>query len=150
MGETKLFLPFFLVKSMNIKNTKNIADNCFVCGSNNPSGLRIKFSLDGEICRAEFTPNERHQGYDNILHGGILFSILDDVMANCLFLNGIKCYSARSEIRYRSPVEIFTPLRFEGFVEKKKKSFVFLRGLGIRMKDEKLIAESKSTFIRNN
>jgi len=132
---------------MNVQNTTEMADNCFVCGSNNSFGLRIKFTLDGKVCRSEFTPDERHQGYDNILHGGILFSILDDVMANCLFLNGVKCYSARSEIRYRSPVEISTPLRFEGFVENKKKSFVFLRGMGFRIKDEKLIAEARSTFI---
>tara|TARA_A100001037_G_scaffold304613_1_gene341965 strand:- start:2709 stop:3116 length:408 start_codon:yes stop_codon:yes gene_type:complete len=135
---------------MNSDDTRGIADNCFVCGSKNTFGLRIKFRLDGEICRAEFTPNERHQGYDNILHGGVLFSILDDVMANCLFLNGVKCYSARSEIRYRSPVEIFTPLRFEGFVEKTKKSFVFLRGLGFKIKDDQLIAEVKSTFVKKS
>ena len=58
-------------------------------------------------------------------------------MANCLFLKGIKCYSARSEIRYRSPVQINTPLRFEGFVENSRKSFVFLRGLGFTIKDDK-------------
>ena len=143
-----MFLPFFLVKNMNSNHIRGIADNCFVCGSENTFGLRIKFRLDGKICRAEFTPDERHQGYDNILHGGVLFSILDDVMANCLFLNGIKCYSARSEIRYRSPVQINTPLRFEGFVENSRKSFVFLRGLGFTIKDDKLIAEVKSTFIK--
>ena len=143
-----MFLPFFLVENMNFDNTRKIAENCFVCGSKNLFGLRIKFRLDGAICRAEFTPDERHQGYDNILHGGILFSILDDVMANCLFLKGIKCYYARSEIRYRSPVQINTPLRFEGFVENSRKSFVFLRGLGFTIKDDKLIAEVKSTFIK--
>ena len=150
MGETINVSPFFFGKNMNSDDTRGIADNCFVCGSKNTFGLRIKFRLDGEICRTEFTPDERHQGYDNILHGGVLFSILDDVMANCLFLNGVKCYSARSEIRYRSPVEIFTPLRFEGFVEKTKKSFVFLRGLGFKIKDDQLIAEVKSTFVKKS
>ena len=62
-----MFLPFFLVENMNFDNTRKIAENCFVCGSKNLFGLRIKFRLDGAICRAEFTPDERHQGYDNIL-----------------------------------------------------------------------------------
>ena len=92
-----MFLPFFLVKNMNSNHIRGIADNCFVCGSENTFGLRIKLRLDGKICRAEFTPDERHQGYDNILHGGILFSILDDVMANCLFLKGIKCSKSSSQ-----------------------------------------------------
>ena len=61
-------------------------NNCFVCGPSNPIGLRIKFRIDGDVCRGEFKPGEHHVGYNNITHGGIIFSLLDDVMANWLFL----------------------------------------------------------------
>ena len=32
------------------------APMCFACGQDNPIGLKIRFSMDGDVCRAEFTP----------------------------------------------------------------------------------------------
>jgi len=123
------------------------ADGCFVCGPANPIGLRIAFRLEGEVCRAEFTPGDHHQGYDGVTHGGILFSILDDVMANCLFLKGMRAYSARSEIRYRDPVPVGTPLRLEGRVQRAKGRFVVLEGRVLRAGDGATVAEAESTFV---
>ena len=59
-----------------------LANNCFVCGAENPIGLKVKFSIVNEVCIGSFTPQMQHTGYDNLTHGGILFSLLDDVMAN--------------------------------------------------------------------
>ena len=56
------------------------ANNCFVCGPTNPVGLQIDFRMDGDVCRAAFTPGENHVGWENMLHGGIMYSALDDVM----------------------------------------------------------------------
>ena len=40
------------------------ANNCFVCGPDNPIGLKIKFTIDDdEVCRGRFTPKENHVGY---------------------------------------------------------------------------------------
>lgn len=122
------------------------ADGCFVCGPENPIGLKIAFRLDGDVCRAEFTPQSVHQGYDGVTHGGIVFSVLDDVMANWLFLQGIRAYSARSEIRYRDPLPVGTPLLIEGRLKKKKGRFVVLEGKAIRAEDGRAVAEAESTF----
>ena len=122
------------------------ADGCFVCGPANPIGLKITFRLDGDVCRAEFTPQSVHQGYDGVTHGGIVFSVLDDVMANWLFLKGIRAYSARSEIRYRDPLPVGTPLLLEGRLKKKKGRFVVLEGKATRAEDGRAVAEAESTF----
>lgn len=122
------------------------ADGCFVCGPANPIGLKIAFRLDGGVCRAEFTPQSVHQGYDGVTHGGIVFSVLDDVMANWLFLQGIRAYSAKSEIRYRDPLPVGTPLLLEGRLKKKKGRFVVLEGKAIRAEDGRAVAEAESTF----
>ena len=122
------------------------ADGCFVCGPENPIGLKIAFRLDGDVCRAEFTPQSVHQGYDGVTHGGIVFSVLDDVMANWLFLQGIRAYSARSEIRYRDPLPVGTPLLIEGRLKKKKGRFVVLEGKAIRAEDGRAVAEAESTL----
>ncbi len=66
------------------------------------------------ICRAEFTPGPTHVGYSNMLHGGILYSLLDDVMANWSFLQGLRAHTARCEVRYRNAVPMGVSLRLEG------------------------------------
>ena len=78
------------------------ANNCFVCGPENPIGLKIDFYIDqDDICRAEFTPGESH-GVSDTTHGGIIFSLLDDVMANWLFLKDKPAQTAKCDLRYKN------------------------------------------------
>ncbi|TMJ13562.1 MAG: PaaI family thioesterase, partial [Bacillati bacterium ANGP1] len=42
---------------------------CFACGQDNPIGLRLRFTTEGDAVRAEFTPGVQYQGYDGVLHG---------------------------------------------------------------------------------
>ena len=73
---------------MTQERIRSDANHCFVCGPTNSQGLRIEFRLDGDVCRAAFVPGEYHVGWDQTVHGGIIFCALDDVMANWLFLQG--------------------------------------------------------------
>ena len=51
---------------------------CFLCGINNPIGLKLKFYTDGDDqCIAHFRPRPEHQGYPGQLHGGIISALLD-------------------------------------------------------------------------
>ena len=81
------------------QNVPENADMCFVCGIKNPIGLKIKFEATEDTCIGYFKANETHVGYDNTVHGGIIFSTLDDVMANMLYLNNIM--HSTNEIRYK-------------------------------------------------
>ncbi|MBT8115004.1 MAG: PaaI family thioesterase, partial [Arenicella sp.] len=57
------------------------ASMCFVCGRANPIGLHMHFyDNDEDTVSSTFTPDERYQGYPEIVHGGILASILDEVV----------------------------------------------------------------------
>ena len=57
---------------------ENIANSCFVSGPANSSGLKVKFRMQNLLCCAEFTPGPAQMGYDDVTHGGILFSLLYD------------------------------------------------------------------------
>ena len=57
-------------------------DLCFGCGEKNPCGLKLKFDWDGRTASSHFTPTELHQGWQGIIHGGILTSLLDEAMAS--------------------------------------------------------------------
>jgi acyl-coenzyme A thioesterase PaaI-like protein len=83
-----------------------VAEGCFACGQANPIGLRLRFEDDGDGIRAEFTPGAQYQGYDGILHGGIIAAALDDAMANLFHRLGRETVTARLEIRYRREAPI--------------------------------------------
>lgn len=123
------------------------ANQCFVCGPDNPLGLRLPFRMDGDVCRTEFTPGPFHCGYDRLVHGGIIYSALDDVMANWLFLQGIRGHTARCEVRYREPVELGDRLLLEGRLLRRKGRLAVLSGKAIRAADNTLVAEAEGTFM---
>jgi uncharacterized protein (TIGR00369 family) len=79
---------------------------CFVCGKHNPIGLHLEFDFKDNLTRTEFVPQPDHQGYDGVVHGGILASVLDDAMANCLWMRGITAVTAKMSLRYREPVAV--------------------------------------------
>ena len=68
-----------------MSNQIESAPMCFACGPENPIGLKIDFHVVGDECTAEFTPNENHVGFQNTVHGGIIYTALDDVTANILY-----------------------------------------------------------------
>jgi len=80
------------------------ARHCFVCGPDNPIGLKLRFFPAGEGIRAEFTPSELHVGYEGLIHGGILAALIDDALANVWFLRGQEAVTAKIEVRFRREV----------------------------------------------
>ena len=103
------------------------ATMCFACGRDNPIGLHIRFTLDESgRCSAEFTPDERHVGYRNTVHGGIIYAALDDVMANVLYLNNRKAHTARCEVRYRRALEVGETIALEGWITRERGRLVDL------------------------
>ncbi len=123
------------------------ANRCFVCGAGNPIGLRVRFRIETGVCRAEFTPDSRHAGYRGLTHGGIVFSLLDDVMANWLWLQGIKCFTAKADIRYRAELPIGASVCLEGRCLKRKGRLAQMAGKVIRQADDLIVAEATGSFI---
>lgn len=128
-------------------NIRADANQCFVCGSDNPLGLRLSFRMEGEYCRSEFTPGPFHCGYDRLVHGGIIYCALDDVMANWLFLCGERAHTARCEIRYREPVELGDTLQLEGRLVRRKGRLALMTGVARRANDGAVVAEAEGTFM---
>lgn len=122
------------------------ADNCFVCGPKNPIGLRIPFNFEDGVCRGEFVPNEHHAGFDGVAHGGIIFSVLDDVMANWLFLQKARGFTAKCEIRYHDPLPIGQKIAVECRLKRRKGRLVQLESRALR-DDDSLVAEAAASFM---
>lgn len=120
---------------------------CFACGPDNPVGLKIRFALEGDVCVAEFTPRPEHVGWEDTVHGGILYAALDDVTANVLYLNGRKAHTARAEIRYREAARVGETLLLKGWIDTEKGRLVRLRGEARRASDDALVADTLASFM---
>ena len=123
------------------------ATMCFACGPDNPIGLKIRFNCDGDRCRASFTPDRNHVGWENTVHGGIIYAALDDVTANVMYKQGQKAHTARCEIRYRQPLYVGETIELEGWVEKRRGRLVLLRGEARKAEDQSIVADSTATFM---
>lgn len=121
--------------------------NCFVCGQRNAQGMQISFRLEGDKCVAEYTPPEHFCGFDGITHGGILFSLLDDVMANWLYLQGESAYTGKCEIRYREPAATGVNYLLEGEQLSRKGRVASMAGRILHPDDRHVVAEAKATFM---
>jgi len=120
---------------------------CFACGQDNPIGLRLRFTVDGDSVRAEFTPGPQYQGYAGVLHGGIVAAVLDDAMANLFHLRGQESVTARLEIRFRreAPVgqRLVVTARLTG-----ERQRLFTAEAALTLPDGTPLAEAKGTFFR--
>ncbi len=120
---------------------------CFACGKDNPVGLKINFSFDGKYCTAEFTGGENHVGWQDTIHGGIVYSALDDVTANVIYLQGRKAHTAKCEIRYRQPLYVGETIKLIGWIEKEKGRLIILKGEARRKADDVLVADCEASFM---
>ena len=86
---------------------KELRDNqrCFVCGRDNPAGLGVDFEIDRErrSISAKFTPSDIYQGYEGIVHGGILSTLLDEAMAKLTVSLGIPAVTAEMTVTFKAP-----------------------------------------------
>ena len=124
------------------------ANRCFVCGPGNAHGLQLTFRLEDDVCLTEFTPLAHHCGYDGVTHGGLIFSVLDDVMANWLFLKGQRAYTAKCEIRYRDSLPVGTPVIAEGRCVRQRGRLTQLTGVMKRVDNGDIVAETDASFMQ--
>jgi uncharacterized protein (TIGR00369 family) len=128
-------------------STRRDAGRCFACGQANPIGLRLRFEDDGDGIRAEFTPGPQFQGYDGILHGGIVAAALDDAMANLFHRRGRETVTARLEIRYRREAPIGRRLIVTARTTAER-GRMFTAEATLALPDGTCLAEARGTLMR--
>ena len=78
---------------------------CFVCGQDNPRGLKIDYQCgdDGEVT-ATWTPSRELEGFRGIVHGGLVSTVLDEAMSKAVAAAGCEALTAELRVRFRRPV----------------------------------------------
>jgi acyl-coenzyme A thioesterase PaaI-like protein len=121
--------------------------NCFACSTTNPLSLGMELWLEGDRCHGRFTPAEEHCGWTGVTHGGLLFTALDEVMANWLWLQSLRGFTARCEVRYREPVPTGTPLELEAWKVDGRRRLVTLGAEARRADTGDVVAECEARFM---
>ncbi len=93
--------------------------NCFVCGEKNSGGLRLCFEINPErkTLKTTFVASPTYQGWDGLVHGGIISTLLDEAMAKLVYELGYEAVTASLEVRFKKPAPIFKPLLVHGEID---------------------------------
>ena len=121
--------------------------NCFVCGNKNEYGLKVDFFYDKGVSRAEYVAEEKFQGYKDILHGGIISALLDEVMIKAVIARGILVVTAEIQVKFIKPVRIGEKLFLEGRVTGEQKKIFTAEGTVSNSKGE-TVAAGKGRFFK--
>jgi len=79
--------------------------SCFVCGESNTIGLKLRFETDGRIVHTRFTPRPEHIGFKGVVHGGIVSTLLDEIMVwACAEQTKRFGYCAELTVRFLAPL----------------------------------------------
>ncbi len=121
---------------------------CFGCGDENPIGLHLQFSpTDGGVT-ATFVPEPAHQGFDNVIHGGIISSVLDEAMAWATTRAGVWAVTAEMAVRFKNPLAVGEAATVNARVTEQRGRIISTSAELTRDRDGTTIATATATFVR--
>ncbi len=101
---------------------------CFACGQLNTHGLHLVLHVAGDTCWTELSLRPDFQGWEGIAHGGIIATVLDEVMAWALASADAWGYTAKMSIEYRRPLPIGARIRGEGRIVERRRRLLTTSG----------------------
>lgn len=122
--------------------------NCLGCGTGNPRGFGLRFTLSDGGVGASFATGKELEGPEGFVHGGAIALLIDEAAAVLVSSRSeAKLMTAKIEAVYKSPAAIGERLTVAARPIRPGKSF-FLAGVEVRGEDSRLIAEGRAWFIR--
>jgi uncharacterized protein (TIGR00369 family) len=104
-------------------------NRCFVCGQDNPHGLRLTFvHPEPGSAETELVIPERFSGWERLTHGGLLATLLDEAMAYACISRAGNAVTVEITVRYLKPVEVGQKVRVRGRVLAIKRRIVETEG----------------------
>ena len=121
---------------------------CFGCSPINTAGLKMKFATDGESVVSSLTVPGHLCGWDNLVHGGVIATILDEIMSWAAIHLLKKIILTKSiSVEFVKPVVIGKMLTVKGrVIAVKSKREALMEGVITNDRNE-LCARSQGTFV---
>lgn len=124
-------------------------DRCFVCGPNNPLGLKVPFEIDraGKTIRCEFVPGPEYQGFQGITHGGIITTLLDEAMVKLAFELEIPAVTAWIKVRFLAPLMSGEKVHITATITRDQKKLIEATAEAVTT-DGKVLAKAQGKLIK--
>jgi len=127
--------------------------SCFVCGESNPIGLNLRFDTDGRVVQTRFTPRPEHIGFKHVVHGGIIATLLDEIMVwACAVQTRRFAYCAELNVRFVSPLRPGEPVLATGELAANRRGRLFEVKAAVQTPAGAILAEATGKYlpIRDN
>jgi uncharacterized protein (TIGR00369 family) len=123
------------------------ANPCFGCGGN-ARGMRLAFEFDESSQRVigRFRLGPEYQGATGFIHGGIIATVLDEVMSKLSRFSNVRAVTAELTVEYLRPVRVDEELRVEGFATRRDGRELYQEG-EIRNAEGVLLARGRGRFV---
>ena len=120
--------------------------HCIVCGGQNDHGLKLSFQVcgDGSV-EGVFSCSRTFQGYDGYLHGGVISSLLDGAMCNCLFARGKTAVTGELTVRFLFPVLVNCKAVVRAWVKESRASLHMTEAK--MMQDDRVVVMATAKFM---
>jgi acyl-coenzyme A thioesterase PaaI-like protein len=85
--------------------TPGTLTTCYGCGVDNKRGLGLTYWKEGEAVVADFTPDGDHGGYGDVVHGGVIATVIDETLGWAVYgLRDKLAVTTELRIKYEAPV----------------------------------------------
>ncbi len=122
--------------------------NCFVCGSENPYGLKLVFSYAEDKITTEFKPSKLYQGYEGVTHCGIITSVLDESIVKTAIAGGRPSVTVEINVKFKHPLSVDETAIVEAKITNKASKVIEGYAKMLRKSDKLLIAEASAKLIQ--
>lgn len=121
---------------------------CFACGTANPIGLNLQFYRFGNSVCSDITLGKYYEGWQNMAHGGIISTLLDEVMSwTIIYFKKVFFVTRKMEVKYVNPVLVGIPLTVKGMLRDESAPPKLIARAEIRDDKGKLLVRSKGEFV---
>ena len=124
---------------------------CFCCGERNPIGLKLEFETTPEgRLHTLWRPKQEHVGFKDLIHGGLVATVLDEVMARVIFERGTPGVTASMETKLLRPLRWGRDYRFTAWVVRERSRTVETEAEAVDVETGERAAWGKATFVRRS
>jgi uncharacterized protein (TIGR00369 family) len=121
---------------------------CFVCGAYNPVGFKLELTENQQRVESQFQFKPEHCGFPEVVHGGLITTILDETMAWTVGVCAQKfAYCAELTVRFLRPIAPGTDMVARGEMIENKRGRLFLVRAEIVNLQGDLMAEASGKFL---
>jgi uncharacterized protein (TIGR00369 family) len=124
------------------------ANPCFGCGGGNPRGMKLVFDADESAQRVSgrFRLGPEYQGATGFIHGGIIATVLDEVMSKLSRFTNLHAVTAELNVEYLRPVRVDEELYAQGFATRQDGRDLYRQG-EIRNAAGTVLARGRARFV---